>query len=40
MTQYLPIPALASGPEYEVKAFVLNELYKPMQSAVRSMLIV
>ncbi len=40
MTQYLPIPALTSGPEYEVKAFILNEQYKPMQSAVRSMLIV
>ena len=40
MTQYLPIPALASDPEYEVKVFILNEQYKPMQSAVRSMLIV
>ena len=40
MTQYLTIPALASGPEYEVKAFVLNKQYEPMQNAVRSMLIV
>ena len=40
MTQYLTIPALALGPEYEVKAFVLNKQYEPMQNAVRSMLIV
>ena len=36
MTQYLPIPALTSGPVYTVKAFILNERFEPTQNAVRS----